>query len=96
MTTFKVTFFENNEIFKVETYHNVVNQFFFAENIAILIDTLELDEEVHVYDENGKSWSDSVNGIVGLMLKEMRNYPIDLTKPTRKPKNTYKVNRRNK
>ena len=47
MKTFKVTFFDKElDVFNVLTYHNVINQSAMMENIAILIDTLDLHTAV--------------------------------------------------
>ncbi len=63
MKTFKITFFEKFNTFKVETYHNVVNQSAMMENIANHIVTLELDPMVKAEAE-GKDYTEAVNHLL--------------------------------
>lgn len=73
MKTFKVTFFDKNmDVFKVETFHNVVNQSAFGEYLAILIDTLELAEVVRCESSEGKNYSEAVNYFLKEDLAELR------------------------
>ena len=61
MKTFKVTFFEKFDIFKVETFHNVIDQSEFVNRLAILITTLELAPVVRCETGEGKDYTDATN-----------------------------------
>ena len=60
MKTFKVTFFDRFDIFKVETFHNVVDQTAFIQQLAVNIVTLELAPVVRC-ESDGRDYTDSVN-----------------------------------
>lgn len=73
MKTFKVTFFDKElDVFNVLTYHNVINQSAMLENIAILIDTLDLHTAVKAETE-GKSYTQAVNNLLEYELADLRN-----------------------
>lgn len=72
MKTFKVTFFDKElDVVNVITYHNVVNQAAFLDNIAIQIVTLELHEAVKCEAE-GESYTQAVNDILKEIIKELK------------------------
>lgn len=71
--TFKVTFYDKNmDVFKVETFHNVSDQGAFCEHLAILINTLELQDVVRCEYSNGENCSEAVNYFVRHDLAEIR------------------------
>ena len=72
MKTFKVTFFDKElEVVNVVTFHNVVNQSEFLDNLAIQIVTLELHESVKCEAE-GKSYTQIVNELLKNRIEELR------------------------
>jgi len=72
MKTFKVTFFDKElDVVNVITYHNVVNQAAFLDNIAIQIVTLELHESVKCEAE-GESYTQAVNDLLKEIIKELK------------------------
>lgn len=74
MKTFKITFFENFNTYKVETYHNVENQAAMMENIASNIVTLELDPMVKAEAE-GRDYTVVVNHLLKTDIADInKNY----------------------
>lgn len=72
MKAFKVTFFDKElEVVNVVTFHNVVNQSEFLDNLAIQIVTLELHESVKCEAE-GKSYTQIVNELLKNRIEELR------------------------
>ena len=70
MKTFKVTFFDKFDIFKVETFHNVIDQSAFCENLAVNIVTLELAPVVRCEAE-GVDYTEAVNRILKYDIKDI-------------------------
>jgi hypothetical protein len=72
MKTYKVTFFDKElEVVNVITFHNVVNQSEFLDNLAIQIVTLDLHESVKCEAE-GKSYTQIVNELLKNRIDELR------------------------
>lgn len=73
MKTFKVTFFDKElEVVSVVTFHNVIDQSAFVENLAIQIHTLDLHEAVKCEAE-GKSYTQAVNNMLQYSLQELKS-----------------------
>ena len=72
MKTFKVTFYDCElDVYEVKTYHNVTNQSALIENIARIIDALNLHESVKA-EADGKSYTQAVNNLLTYELADIR------------------------
>ena len=81
MKTFKVTFFDKFDIFKVETFHNVTNQAAFGELLAVNIVTLELAPVVRCFTSDGKDYTKAVNMFLKQDIAEIdKDYAINYFK----------------
>ena len=81
MKTFKVTFFDKFDIFKVETFHNVINQTAFGERLAVNIVTLELAPVVRCEDSEGRDYTDAVNYFLKQDIAEIdKDYALNYFK----------------
>lgn len=73
MKTFKVTFFNKDmSIFEVRTYHNVINQNAMCQDIAIIVDTLDLLDVVKMEDSEGKDYTETAIYFLRQDLEEIR------------------------
>lgn len=73
MNTFKVTFYDGFEVFKVETYHNVINQTAWTQLIANTIVTLELSPIMKVENSEGVDYTNTANYFVNIEINELDN-----------------------
>lgn len=73
MTTFKVTFFdEDMTVYEVKTYHNVDDQSAMIDNIVARINSLQLLDRVKV-ERNDGFFTNTTTKVVNAMLKQRIN-----------------------